>query len=91
LPAATRPRRSGRAFVFAAKRALPSWAGVGTSSNSTGSAKLRIRQAERHYALATMLILGIAIVLVAILAGTFIHPLLFLLGLSVIIVALVAD
>jgi hypothetical protein len=38
-----------------------------------------------------MLILGIAIVLVAILAGTFIHPLLFLLGLSVIIVALVAD
>jgi hypothetical protein len=38
-----------------------------------------------------MLILGIVIVLVAIFAGAFIHPLLFLLGLSVIIVALVAD
>lgn len=38
-----------------------------------------------------MLILGIVVVLVAIFAGAFIHPLLFLLGLSVIIVALVAD
>jgi len=35
-----------------------------------------------------MLLLGIAILLVAILAGTFIHPLLFLIGLSVIIVAI---
>lgn len=38
-----------------------------------------------------VLILGIVIVLVAIFAGAFIHPLLFLIGLSVIIVALVAD
>jgi hypothetical protein len=38
-----------------------------------------------------MLILGVVLLLVAIFAGAFIHPLLFLLGLSVIIVALVAD
>lgn len=36
-----------------------------------------------------LLILGIAIILVAVLAGTFIHPLLFLLGLSVVIVAFI--
>ena len=35
-----------------------------------------------------MLLLGIAIILVAILAGTFIHPLLFMIGLAVIIVAI---
>jgi hypothetical protein len=45
----------------------------------------------RSVNLRRMLLLGIVIVLVAILAGTFIHPLLFLLGLSVIFVALVAD
>jgi|EndMetStandDraft_3_1072993.scaffolds.fasta_scaffold192456_3 hypothetical protein len=33
-----------------------------------------------------MLVLGIAIILVAVLAGSFIHPVLFLIGLSVIIV-----
>jgi hypothetical protein len=38
-----------------------------------------------------MLVLGAVIVLVAIFAGAFIHPLLFLIGLAVIIVALVAD
>ena len=34
-----------------------------------------------------MIALGVAIVLVAVLAGTFIHPLLFLLGLAVLFVA----
>jgi hypothetical protein len=36
-----------------------------------------------------MLALGITIVLVAVFAGAFIHPLLFLIGLSVIIVAFI--
>ena len=36
-----------------------------------------------------LLILGTVIILVAVLAGTFIHPLLFLLGLSVVIVAFI--
>jgi hypothetical protein len=36
-----------------------------------------------------LLILGIAIILVAVFAGAFIHPLLFLLGLSVFIVAFI--
>jgi hypothetical protein len=36
-----------------------------------------------------MLLLGIVIVLVAIFAGAFIHPLLFLIGLSVVIVAFI--
>jgi hypothetical protein len=34
-----------------------------------------------------MIVLGVVIVLVAVLAGTFIHPLLFLLGLAVLFVA----
>ncbi len=38
-----------------------------------------------------MLALGAAIVIVAVLAGTFIHPLLFLIGLAVVFVALFAD
>ena len=38
-----------------------------------------------------MLIIGIVIVLVAIFAGAFIHPLLFLIGLSVIIVAFIPE
>lgn len=38
-----------------------------------------------------MFALGVVIVLVAVLAGTFIHPLLFLIGLSVLFVALFAD
>jgi hypothetical protein len=36
-----------------------------------------------------LLIIGVLIVLVAIFAGAFIHPLLFLIGLSVIIVAFI--
>ena len=36
-----------------------------------------------------MLIIGLVIVLVAVFAGAFIHPLLFLIGLSVIIVAFI--
>ncbi|MGB6424888.1 MAG: hypothetical protein WBF18_06380 [Solirubrobacterales bacterium] len=38
-----------------------------------------------------MLIIGIVIVLVAVFAGAFIHPLLFLIGLSVIIVAFIPE
>jgi hypothetical protein len=38
-----------------------------------------------------MLALGVVIVLVAVFAGAFIHPLLFLIGLSVVFVALFAD
>lgn len=38
-----------------------------------------------------MITLGVAIVLVAVLAGTFIHPLLFLIGLAVLIVAFFGD
>lgn len=38
-----------------------------------------------------MIALGIAIVVVAVLAGTFIHPLLFMIGLAVLIVAFFAD
>jgi hypothetical protein len=38
-----------------------------------------------------MLLLGIAIILVAVLAGTFIHPLLFLIGLAVLIVAFIPE
>jgi 4-hydroxybenzoate polyprenyltransferase len=38
-----------------------------------------------------MIILGIVIVLVAVFAGAFIHPLLFLIGLSVLFVAFFAD
>lgn len=38
-----------------------------------------------------LLIIGILIVLVAIFAGAFIHPLLFLIGLSVIIVAFIPE
>ena len=38
-----------------------------------------------------MLLLGAAIILVAVLAGTFIHPLLFLIGLSVLIVAFIPE
>ncbi len=39
----------------------------------------------------TMIALGIVIVLVAVLAGTFIHPLLFMIGLAVLIVAFFGD
>ncbi len=39
----------------------------------------------------TMITLGIVIVLVAVLAGTFIHPLLFMIGLAVLIVAFFGD
>jgi 4-hydroxybenzoate polyprenyltransferase len=38
-----------------------------------------------------MIILGIVIVLVAVFAGAFIHPLLFLIGLAVLFVAFFAD
>jgi hypothetical protein len=38
-----------------------------------------------------MLIIGAVIVLVAIFAGAFIHPLLFLIGLAVIIVAFIPE
>lgn len=38
-----------------------------------------------------MVLLGVVIVLVAVFAGTFIHPLLFLIGLSVLFVAFFAD
>ena len=38
-----------------------------------------------------LLIIGIVIILVAVFAGAFIHPLLFLLGLSVIIVAFIPE
>lgn len=38
-----------------------------------------------------LLIIGLLIVLVAIFAGTIIHPLLFLIGLSVIIVAFIPE
>lgn len=38
-----------------------------------------------------MLILGIALAIFAVVGGAFIHPLLFLIGLAVIIVALFAD
>jgi hypothetical protein len=38
-----------------------------------------------------MVALGVAILLFAVLAGTFIHPLLFLTGLSVLFVAAFAD
>lgn len=46
---------------------------------------------DTGYAAPMMLVLGIALALLAIFGGAFIHPLLFLLGLAVIIVALVAD
>lgn len=38
-----------------------------------------------------MLLVGIGIILVAVLAGTFIHPILFLIGLAVIIVAFIPE
>ncbi len=38
-----------------------------------------------------MIALGIGIVVVAVLAGTFIHPLLFMIGLAVLIVAFFGD
>lgn len=38
-----------------------------------------------------MLLLGITIILVAVLAGSFIHPLLFLLGLAVVFVAFIPE
>ncbi|HKJ35624.1 MAG TPA: hypothetical protein VKA36_03565 [Solirubrobacterales bacterium] len=38
-----------------------------------------------------MIILGVVIILVAVLAGAFIHPLLFMIGLSVLFVAFFAD
>lgn len=38
-----------------------------------------------------LLLIGIAIILVAVLAGTFIHPLLFLIGLAVLIVAFIPE
>ena len=38
-----------------------------------------------------LLIIGIVIILVAVFAGAFIHPLLFLLGLAVIIVAFIPE
>ncbi|MFN8113613.1 MAG: hypothetical protein U0R51_10485 [Solirubrobacterales bacterium] len=38
-----------------------------------------------------LLLLGAAIILVAVLAGSFIHPLLFLIGLSVFVVAFIPE
>ncbi len=38
-----------------------------------------------------LMLLGVAIILVAVFAGAFIHPLLFLIGLSVLIVAFIPE
>lgn len=50
-----------------------------------------LREREARVSRRGMVILGTVIVLIAVFAGAFIHPLLFLIGLSVLFVAFFAD